>query len=193
LGDSVVCPKDGLVPTEPPTNFEFTPSIPGAIKMGSTPSEYNYSSLNFYICIPSPNGIINTSNSIFSDIGPINYLNYAPDQIEIDSSNNTYRGISNSMSGIGAQVGRVYDINIGIAHYTFIEYMSFFSSGYYNNGNYVNEWPQYISAASVLWEGAPELNACIMVDTSVVNIVPPLLLPCWNAINDLGLTNINLG
>ena len=199
LGDSAVCPRDGLVPTDP-GNWEFTPQIPGTIMIygggGVSLGQYNYSDINFYICIPSPKNIINTSNSIFYDIGPVTSLNYAADQVEIDNGQ-TYNGAANSISGIAPQVGKIYHISIGMAQYTFIDYISLFSSGYYNTGTYQLIWGQFLNGGGVLWKGAPPSNTCII---SVPNgfspapeVSPEPSAPCWNAINDLGLTTINLG
>lgn len=197
LGDSRVCPKNGLVPTDP-GSWKFTPYIPGTIMLnggnGAIPGQYNYSDIDFFLCVPSPKNIINTSNSIFSDIGPVTSLNYASDQVEIDNGQ-TYNGAANSISGIAPQVGRVYDIAVGMARYTFIAYISLYSSGYYNSGNYQVVWGQYINGGGVLWEGAPSPDACVM--SSPINPAPEVSpeppAPCWNAINDLGLTSINLG
>ncbi|MCL4497118.1 MAG: hypothetical protein M1467_03295 [Deltaproteobacteria bacterium] len=197
LGDSAVCPQDGLVPTNP-GNWEFTPWIPGTIMLngggGIIPGQYNYSNINLFLCIPSPKNIINTSTNIFSNIGPITSLNYAPDQVEIDNGQ-TYNGAANSIPSIAPQVGHVYGITVGMAQYTFIAYISLYSSGYYNSGNYQVVWGQYINGGGVLWEGTPVSNTCVM--SSPINPAPEVSpeppAPCWNAINDLGLTNINLG
>ncbi len=197
LGDSAVCPQDGLVPTNP-GNWEFTPWIPGTIMLnnggGGAPGQYNYSDINFFLCIPSPKSIINTNSAIFSDIGPVTSLNYASDQVEIDNGQ-TYNGAANSISGIAPQVGRVYNISVGMARYTFIAYISLYSSGYYNNGKYQVVWGQYINGGGVLWEGAPPPSTCVMSDpmNPAPEVSPEPPAPCWNAINDLGLTNINLG
>ncbi len=197
LGESAVCPQDGLTPTEP-GNWEFTPWIPGTIMLnggrGTIPSQYNYSDINFFLCVPSPKNIINTSSGIFSDIGPVTSLNYASDQVEIDNGQ-TYNGVANSISGIAPQAGNVYDITVGMAQYTFIAYISLYSSGYYNGGNYQVVWGNYINGGGVLWEGAPSPDACVISSTMnpAPEVSPEPFAPCWNAINDLGLTNINLG
>ena len=199
LGDSVVCPQNGLLPTDP-GNWQFTPQTPGTIMInvggGVSPGQYNYSDINFYICIPSPKNIINTSSSIFSNIGPVTSLNYAPDQVEIDNGQ-TYNGAANSISGIAPQVGRIYDIAVGMAQYTFIDYISLFSSGYYNTGAYQLIWGQFLNGGGVLWKGAPSSNTCINSVPNGYNPAPEVSpepsAPCWDAINDLGLTNINLG
>lgn len=197
LGDSAVCPQDGLVPTNP-GNWEFTPWIPGTIMLnnggGSIPGQYNYSDIDFFLCIPSPKNIINTDDGIFSNIGPVTSLNYASDEVEIDNGQ-TFNGGANPISGIAPQAGGIYDIKVGMAQYTFIAYISLYSSGNYINGTYDTVWGPYINGGGVLWEGAPSPNACVMSDTMnpATEVSPEPPAPCWNAINDLGLTTINLG
>ena len=193
LGGSAVCPQDGLVPSEP-GNWELTPQTPAAMELNNIPSQYNYTNLYFYLCIPAPNSIINLNHNIFSNIGPVTSLNYASDQVEVDDDE-TYNGAANSVSGIAPQVGMVYDITVGMAQYTFIAYISLYSSGYYNNGNYQLVYGQYIIDSAILWEGAPSPSLCVMSDTMnpATEVFPEPPAPCWNAINDLGLTNINLG
>jgi len=196
LGGSAVCPQNGLIPTEP-GNWEFTPGLSGSIMLngggGMIPSQYNYSDVNFFLCIPSPKNIINTNSGIFSNIGPVTSLNYVSDQVLIDN-NQTFNGAANSMSGMAPQVGRVYDIKVGMAQYTFIAYMSLYSSGYYN-GSYQTVWGPYINGGGILWQGTPSATACVI--SSYLNPAPEVFpnppAPCWNAINDLGLTTINLG
>lgn len=197
LGDSAVCPQNGLVPIDP-GNWEFMPGLSGSVMLngggGAIPSEFNYSDINFYICIPSPKNIINTSNSIFSNIGPVTSLNYAADQVEIDNGQ-TYNGASNSIPNIAPQAGSVYNITVGIAQYTLIVYISLYSSGYYNNGNYqISGQGLNINGGGILWKGISNNNVCIISNPNNPSyyISPAPSAPCWNVINDLGLTTINL-
>ncbi|MHB1681022.1 MAG: hypothetical protein ACYCTB_11050 [bacterium] len=196
LGDSAVCPSDGIIPIKP-TNWEFNiyslPPSQGAVAYNSIPNQYNYTDLNFFLCIPAAKETINTSNNIFSNIGPITSLNYDSDEMQI-TDGETFNGAANSVSGIAPQTGMVYNIKDGITSYTFMAFVSLYSSGYYNKGSYQVVYGQYITAGGVLWIGAPPSNICITSSdmNPAIEVSPNAYPPCWNAINDLGLTNINL-
>jgi hypothetical protein len=110
----------------------------------------------------------------------------------------TYNGDGNTVEYAPPQVGRVYYIKEGTAKYTFLVFWSAFSSGYYynNSGSYDLVWGQYAQAAAVLWTGEPSSSSSICVESSwqqpATEVSPEAYPPCWNAVSDLGLTDINL-
>ncbi|MCL5423475.1 MAG: hypothetical protein M1385_00120 [Candidatus Marsarchaeota archaeon] len=197
LGSTAVCPADGVTPEDNSSDWLFNPAnetgygLPGP---GEIPGQTNYYNFSFYLCIPAAKNIINTSSSIFSNIGPITSLNYGSDEMYIDD-NTTFNGANNNISGMAPQVGHVYYITEGMAKYTFVVYWSAFSYGYYNNGSYNGVWGPSAQAAAILWIGEPSTND-ISIESDweqpANGVFPNPAAPIWNAVNDLGLTNINL-
>ena len=195
LGSSALCPSNGLTPSEP-TNWEYnidSPPTGAALNSTTMPGQSIYYTGSTYLCIPSPKSIINITSTPFQNIGPVTSLNYSSDQMEI-TDGETYNGDSDSVSGVSPQAGQVYKITVGMASYTFLVFWTNFSSGYYNSGSYDQVWGQYGSTGAVLWIGTSN-DICVESSSNqpATGVSPYALAPCWNAINDLGLTNINLG
>jgi hypothetical protein len=197
LGENAVCPLNGYTPQVPSNwSFNINSISSGQYNYGEyIPNQTNYYNKLFYICIPAPNRIINTTSQIFQNIGPITSLDYGSD--EMANNGTTFNGSNNSTTiGMAPQVGQVYEITEGMAKYTFFVFLNFYSSGYYSNGTYDNVWGSYGSAGGAFYIGFPSSNNTICIESDSMQpaqeVTPNIYPPCWNAINDLGLTDINL-
>ena len=195
LGDSAVCPSSGITPSYT-SNWKYNIDSPpsGSVLNNTTiPGQSIYYTGSFYLCIPAAKNIINTTSAPFQNIGPVTSLNYGSDEVEV-TSGQTFNGDNDSVGSVSPQAGRVYQITSGMALYTFLVFWTNYASGYYNSGSYNVVWGQYGAAGAVLWIGE---NNNICVESSgmqpAIEVSPYAWPPCWNAINDLGITDINLG